>query len=260
MKSLSSFDLSPSTFHVHRIERAGITGQSKGNQLKWKSDGKYIKLDCLGYESIAEYMVSFFLRYTNLDEDEFVKYQLCNIVEDGRLLGRGCWSEDFVDQEDEISIKSYLENNLLSAAISYNELRECLFEFLKYDCKKYLDKILCIDAITFNEDRHFDNISFLVKEGGEILPAPIYDNGASCLSDVISYPFSTEMLVNLSCVQAKPFSISFEEQLHYVNPILVRYNDFKNDVIIKSKEEERAYSVIMHGLEKMRGKAWEEIS
>ena len=31
---------------------------SKGNQLKWESEGKWYKADFMGYEGLAEYMVS----------------------------------------------------------------------------------------------------------------------------------------------------------------------------------------------------------
>ena len=54
-----------------------------------------------------------------------------------------------------------------------------MYPIVKFDVKEYIDKILCIDAITRNEDRHFRNISFLYK-GGVYVPGRVYDNGASC--------------------------------------------------------------------------------
>ena len=48
-------------------------------------------------------------------------------------------------------------------------MRDSLYPVAKFDIKEYIDKLLCIDAITRNEDRHFRNISFIFK-GGSIHP------------------------------------------------------------------------------------------
>lgn len=37
---------------------------SKGNQLKWKNDGKWYKADYTGYEGLSEYIVSGLLAFS----------------------------------------------------------------------------------------------------------------------------------------------------------------------------------------------------
>ena len=44
---------------------------SKGNQLKWKSEGIWYKADYTGYEGLVEYMVSHLLKKSSLAENEF---------------------------------------------------------------------------------------------------------------------------------------------------------------------------------------------
>ena len=48
---------------------------SKGNQLKGRLDGRWYKADYLGYEGLAEYMVSGLLKKTSLGNDEFIDYK-----------------------------------------------------------------------------------------------------------------------------------------------------------------------------------------
>ena len=48
---------------------------SKGNQLKWEEDGTWYKADYIGYEGLAEYMVSSLLKYSDMDENEYIMYQ-----------------------------------------------------------------------------------------------------------------------------------------------------------------------------------------
>lgn len=45
---------------------------SKGNQLKWLNDGIWYKADYMGYEALAEYIVSQLLMKSSLSEQDFV--------------------------------------------------------------------------------------------------------------------------------------------------------------------------------------------
>ena len=55
--------------------RTNIRQSSKGNQLKWENEGTWYKADYTGYEGLAEYVISHLLKYTNLNEDEYVLYE-----------------------------------------------------------------------------------------------------------------------------------------------------------------------------------------
>ena len=158
-------------------------GSITGNQRKWKLDNKFIKLNLLGYENISEVLTSRFLEYTNIPEDSYVRYYSCRIYEDGIYLGIGCYSYDFVKHKSQFTLRTILENNLMSTS-SYDEVRDLLLDLTGKDFKKYLDNLLCLDAITFNADRHFGNIIFLEDKGD--WEGVIFDNGDSYLSDLIS--------------------------------------------------------------------------
>lgn len=60
---------------------------SKGNQNKWFLDGVWYKEDGLGYEALAEVMISRLLEKTNIDH--FVRYEQENLDKGGSTV-RGC--------------------------------------------------------------------------------------------------------------------------------------------------------------------------
>ena len=47
---------------------------SKGNQEKWREDGRWYKLDQFGYEGLAETVVSRMLQYGNIETDTAFRY------------------------------------------------------------------------------------------------------------------------------------------------------------------------------------------
>lgn len=242
--------------YVSRSERLLSRLSSRGNQSKWKSGDKFIKLNCLGYENIAEELVSWFLGFTDLDKSDYVQYKSCLIVEDGKHLGIGCYSLDFTSDCEEVTVKDLLSAGMKSFAITYDELREFLLDEIRLDIKAYIDRILCVDSITRNDDRHFDNIAFLYKDK-IYWPAPIFDNGSSCMSDIISYPLTVDFNTNYKSIQAKPFRIDFKSQIGFVNRLYVDYEGFVNSVHFTAPEGIRAFEVIKRGLAEMEGISWE---
>ena len=56
---------------------------SKGNQLKWKYDGCWYKADHMGYEGLAESIVSALLERSSI-KYPFVKYEYSKILYHGR--------------------------------------------------------------------------------------------------------------------------------------------------------------------------------
>lgn len=57
--------------------------------------------------------------------------------------------------------------------------QDIMYEILP---KKYIDTMLLFDAIIGNEDRHYGNVHILRNLDGEMIGAPILDNGASLLA------------------------------------------------------------------------------
>ena len=62
---------------------------------------------------------------------------------------------------------------------NYQKNEDIMYELLP---KKYIDTMLLFDAIIGNDDRHFGNVHILRNLDGEIVGAPILDNGASLLA------------------------------------------------------------------------------
>ena len=241
--------------NVSKSERF-ITQGSKGMQPKWRHDNRIVKLNSLGYEDIAEVLVSRFLQFTDISSEDYILYYPCSIVEDGVRLGTGCYSENFMISGVEVKVSDLLIKGGKSFSISYENLRDYLFSLVGFDVKSYIDKLLCLDSITRNEDRHFGNIVF-IRDEKTYRPAPIFDNGASCMSDLLSYPIDCDFDIAYKSILAKPFNTDFKSNLKFNKKILVDYNGFINSVSFSDKYSRRAFEVIKRGLEEMRGIAWE---
>ncbi len=79
----------------------------------------------------------------------------------------------------------------------------------------YMNKLLTIDALFLNEDRHTHNIAVLMNDKQEYKLCPIFDNGAGLLSDImIDYSLDGDIYEEIGSVNAKTISLSFDEALH----------------------------------------------
>ena len=253
LRKLNYFD--EDSVFVLPNERFLNNSTSKGYQIKWFSNGHYIKLDSLGYESVAESLVSRLLLFSNLAQDEYIRYTRVRVYENNEFVGHGCCSEDFSAGLEIVSVANIFDRLFLSYNISYDELRDTLYDVVGYDIKSYLDKILCLDAITRNDDRHFNNIIFLY-DGERYKVGPIFDNGGSCLSDTIMYPMDIVFEENIKRCLAKPFSTQFENQLYSVTPLKIDRDGFFRSVCCGDAYTERALKTIDYGLRRTEGLAW----
>ncbi|MBO6109647.1 MAG: hypothetical protein J6P12_02085, partial [Methanobrevibacter sp.] len=78
----------------------------------------------------------------------------------------------------------------------------------------YMNKVLTIDAMFLNEDRHTHNLAVLTNDKGDFKLSPIFDNGAGLMSDsTIEYPLTIEVINKISAVKSKTICDSFYEQL-----------------------------------------------
>ena len=81
------------------------------------------------------------------------------------------------------------------------------------DLTDYLRKVITLDTIIFNEDRHLNNLSVLYNiEKNIYQQAPIFDNGLSLLSDLTNYPIQIPTRDLINRVKSKPFSTNFKKQ------------------------------------------------
>lgn len=78
----------------------------------------------------------------------------------------------------------------------------------------YMNKLLTIDALFLNEDRHMHNIAVLMNGEGEFTYCPIFDQGAGLLSDTtMDYPLGGDTVDYMREARAKNFCNSFDHQL-----------------------------------------------
>lgn len=79
---------------------------------------------------------------------------------------------------------------------------------------KYMNKLLTIDAIFLNEDRHTHNIAVLMNKDGKFAYCPIFDHGAALLSDItMDYPMEEDVYALIDTVRSKTICDDFDEQL-----------------------------------------------
>jgi len=204
-----------------------FTGHSsKGNQLKWRSDGIWYKADYTGYEGLSEYMISHLLTMSNLHPSDYVLYDTEKInYKHTFFTGAKC--ENFLKENDQLITLARLYN------IKYNRdftkdiwhIRDAkdrlafIVEQVRRmtnlsDFGTYLSRMLTVDALFLNEDRHLHNIAVIMKEDNTYDYCPLFDHGAGLLADTsIDYPLNANMYRLISEVKAKTISASFDEAL-----------------------------------------------
>lgn len=197
-------------------------GTSEGTQIKYKKDGYWYKKDSRGHEGRAEYLVSRLLDFTTLDKEEYIQY------EEGMINDcSGCRSRNFLEDGAELITFYRLYYNAMGknlaqviAAMDRMEDRiEYVIEFIRQSCgldiRIYLRKILTLDMIVLNEDRHLNNLA-LVMRNNNFYPAPIFDNGVSLLTANKSINRHLSIEENVKRVTARPFSGSHEKMVDYL--------------------------------------------
>ncbi len=205
-------------------------GTSEGTQIKYRKDDFWYKKDNRGNEGRVEYLVSRFMEFTSLAKTEYVEY------EEGTINGKtGCRSRNFLGKEDELITFYRLYYNEVGKDLSkvianmetMEERMEYVIDFIQQSCqldiRNYLSKVLTLDMICLNEDRHLNNLA-VIMHGNQFYPAPIFDNGISLLTANQSVNWNFSIEENVRRVIARPFSGSHEKMVEYLG------NGFTMDV------------------------------
>jgi hypothetical protein len=236
---------------------------SKGNQTKWEADGYWYKEDFMGFESLAEYVVSEILKDSNLDN--FVEY--CYVKVNNKNC---CKSKNFLkDSELVLPLPKLFRLNSKDLLVSLDLINQSK-EQVKFLVDSvitltgltgfgvYLSNMLYIDSIFLNEDRHLNNIAVIYnKSTAKYRLCPIFDNGLALLSNVIDYPFGFMSNTRyMREVEAKPFLKSFNAQVElldslYPHNVSLIYNKQRiEDLIDKTNYnfmiKERVKEVLKH--------------
>lgn len=271
-------------YKVDRKDRFLLSSTSKGNQIKWFKDNKWLKADTMGYEGVAEALVSNLEMF--VENIDFVEYSLCVIDDynDGEYINsyNGCVSDNFTNEDESVisvdriltqyyrtaryadTITKLSGKDLVSTVVNIcSEITRISYN----DIMLYLSNMFKLDAVTLNEDRHLNNISFVKNINGTYRLAPIFDNGLSLLSDTQDYPMGYNLKSNMRKVKSKPFSSSFKKQIGYFDeyPLLrIDVKSFFEKIESVSSEDRtrefnRAYYILKLRLEELKGVAWEDV-
>ena len=195
---------------------------SKGNQPKWFVDEKWYKADHMGYEGLAEVLVSRLLLLSNAKD--FISYEPVQITYDGKTAS-GSTSPNFLKQDEILIPFERLHRSFRGRGLAQTIAQMETAEKVRYtveliegvtglqDVGQYLTMILELDSFFLNEDRHTNNLSVIRNEKtGKYRLSPIYDNGLSLLSDLHDYPLEQDIYSMIARVQAKPFDRDFDLQ------------------------------------------------
>ncbi len=231
---------------------------SKGNQMKWLKDGIWYKADYTGYEGLAEYLVSDLLKTSTLESGSYQEYWTEKIqYQYAQYLG--CRSDNFLPEGWQmITLERLFMNeygqSLYKSIYAILDIEERI-KFLVNQMVRitgleefgsYLCKLMVIDALFLNEDRHTHNIAVLLDSEGQYRYCPIFDHGGCLLSDTtLDYPLGVEIEALIKNVEAKTFSRSFDEQLDAAEKLYGKaiQFDFDEKKIQKLLDEEPFYPI-----------------
>lgn len=219
---------------------------SKGNQLKWKCGNIWYKADHMGYEGLAEVVISRLLAYSNVPY--YVQYEPVQIQYKDKGYN-GCRSNSFLQEEEELITIEHLFRQYTGRSLSkelgrISDVKDRILYMVGNVTNytglagfgKYVQMLLALDAFFLNEDRHTNNIAVIYKpEVGAYCLSPVFDNGLSLCSDTVSdFPMEKSVEECVMAVEAKPFSRDFDEQLDAAEELYgcnVRFHFGKKEVV-----------------------------
>ena len=211
--------------NLDAITQEPIQGHtSKGDQPKWQLDGKWYKADHMGYEALAEVLISRLLKRSNVTN--FVEYEPVLIQCQGREVP-GCVSRSFRGKDEmlvpfERLHRAYKGQGLAAALGGMTDPQERVrytVDFIEQTTGltgvgAYLTLLLELDSFFFNEDRHTNNLAVIRNEKTlEFRLCPVFDNGLALLSDRNDYPLEKNVYDCIDSVRAKPFDLDFDTQV-----------------------------------------------
>ncbi len=225
---------------------------SKGNQPKWFVDGIWYKADHMGYEGLAEVVISKLLEKTNITN--FVEYESVKI-EFGYYNRSGCYSKNFLKKGFELIPLERLHRLYRKIGLG-KKLQEFdnAKDRIKYTVDfveevtnidgfgEYLTAMLEIDAFFLNEDRHTNNIAIIRDpDTNEFSLCPYFDQGLSLLSDLEGYWLDGDTEKHIMRVSAKPFG-TFKSQVPaaqelYGKQLEIKFTMKDVDKILKNLSE-----------------------
>ena len=229
---------------------------SKGDQPKWHIRDEWYKADHMGYEGLAEVLVSWMLAHSTVTD--FVHYDPVAIKTDRGQI-QGCRSENFRRTGETLLPLEKLHRvhygiGLARKLSTYEEVEDKIQYTVTFVEKNtglkefgpYLSTLLELDAFVLNEDRHTNNLAVIRNEKTkQYRLCPIFDNGLSFLSDYGDYPLNRDVYECVGAVKAKPFAQDFALQAQAASNLYVsclKFHFTKEQLHQKLKEMTEYYS------------------
>ena len=211
---------------------------SKGNQQKWLVRNNWYKADHMGYEGLCEVVISKLMKKSNIES--FVSYFPVRITFDGKEMN-GCYSKNFRKKNESIVTlehlsKQWLANSFAKELLRYEDTKDKIKHTVDFIEKvtqlenvcAYMTTMLELDAFFLNEDRHTNNIAFILNDDtGEYRFCPYFDFGLSLLADTsVDFPLGDDIYEMMDKINAKPFDCDFDTQLDAAQELYGQYLNF----------------------------------
>ena len=204
-----------------------LSKSSKGNQIKFESNGKIIKLDLLGYEGLAEAVAYDMALCTNIENP--VEYNTGKFKYDNRMY-TGCSSKNFLNENEEFVsywrlMKSYgFDYEKIAKEKSTEglivEVIKFIDEVTNLDSRIWLAKLIEFDFLIKNDDRHLRNIGLIYNTQSKTFNyMPIFDNGGGMMSDLTMYQLYNSIRENENLLNSKPFNCDRNKQLEAIRNV-----------------------------------------
>lgn len=196
-----------------------------GYQQKYTSPkgGYWYKEDLRGGEALAEVLVSTFLRSCNyMTSKDFVlynfKYSKPNSIDlttcvSPNFLQKG---EQFISFKDLLTMTSFSEVNLVDFDSKLDFIDSVFQQTVGQSFREEMLRLLTLDAMFRNTDRHLSNFGIILAPNGSIRFAPIFDNGLALGVSEGAY-FDLDNLLKGFGYKIKPYELAVSTLTPQIN-------------------------------------------
>lgn len=199
---------------------------SKGNQRKWFDDKEQLYVKEQFYfqgkywrDDLVEVIATEIARFLPSCGIEVVEQKLCDIVDAGRIT-KGVFSHNFLHGNEKlITLQRVLESKYVNYKVTdsvkdnWQFLLENIKQYTGLDYTEYFIVMTILDYLVGNEDRHLNNIAFLLDD--EFKQAPLFDFGLGLFEHDRRYEELSfrECLIKM---QSKPFCRDNQKVIDFI--------------------------------------------
>lgn len=218
-------------YDSHEVGAGNSNSSYLGAQKKWVTDSRtWFKEDILGGEAVAETLVSLFLSSClNITEFEagFVAYGVSttgnNLCYSYSFLKEG---ESFIPLYDAIRALKPKEQEFMDFEGKLEYIDSVYKAVLGYSCKRWLLRVLTLDVMFRNTDRHLSNLGFVADRQGNLRIAPIFDNGLALGVSEGAYYDLANTVTGLG-FRVKPYQLTVGYLEKHIDPNIFAFSVIK---------------------------------